>query len=80
MNRPNTPQTPQASLARTIWRVGLIATMMGSLTWFITLPTWILTSSQQIVIKGNQLLGDDIIRSLLPIRYPQPLLWIDPKK
>jgi len=79
LNRPTTPQTPQASLARTIWRVGLIATMMGGLTWFITLPTWILTSSQQIVIKGNQLLGDDIIRSLLPIRYPQPLLWIDPQ-
>lgn len=53
--------------------------VMGSVTgafWWITLPNWVLTDAQQIIIEGNELLSDDEIRTMIPLQYPQPILTV----
>ncbi|MBE9222687.1 FtsQ-type POTRA domain-containing protein [Cyanobacterium stanieri LEGE 03274] len=44
--------------------------------WCLTHPSWVLTSSEQIKIDGNELLSDDEIRSLIPLKYPSPILTL----
>lgn len=44
--------------------------------WWITLPQWVLKSSSQIKITGNELLSEQEIRSLIPLEYPQPILTL----
>ncbi|AFZ48249.1 Polypeptide-transport-associated domain protein FtsQ-type [Cyanobacterium stanieri PCC 7202] len=44
--------------------------------WWITLPQWVLESSEQINITGNELLSEQEIRSLIPLEYPQPILTL----
>jgi cell division protein FtsQ len=63
-----------------LWRFCLITAITGGLTWVITRPNWIIYESEQIEIEGNQFLSKDAIRSLLPLKYPQSLLRIEPKQ
>lgn len=63
---------------RATWRVILVSGIVGSLYWGIKQPHLVLLQPQQIQIEGNKLLSSSTIRSLLPIRYPQSLLRLQP--
>ncbi|BAQ65444.1 cell division protein FtsQ/DivIB [Geminocystis sp. NIES-3709] len=52
----------------------LIMSFTGGIFWFLTLPNWVIKDSQQIKIQGNNLLTDNEIRGLIPLKYPQSLL------
>ena len=51
-----------------------IASLAGGIFWLVTLPNWVIRSSSEIDILGNQFLSVDDIRSLIPLSYPQALL------
>ena len=62
-----------------VWRTLAISGLLGGLIWAITQPIWVLRTSKQITIEGNQLLSKQTIHSLLPLSYPQSLLRIQPE-
>lgn len=64
------------ALWRFIWMVGIIA----GVTWLLLQPSWKISTPAQVEIVGNRYLSDDTIRSLLPIRYPQWLIQLEPEK
>jgi cell division protein FtsQ len=45
----------------------------------MTSPAWVVRHPNQIEIQGNELLSDEAIQTLLPIRYPQSILTIRPQ-
>jgi cell division protein FtsQ len=57
-------------------RFSLIFGISVAVFWWITLPQWVLTGSEQIEIEGNEFLSDDEIRQLIPLKYPQPILTL----
>lgn len=59
-----------------VTRTLLIMSFAGGMFWFLTLPDWVIKNPQQIKIEGNELLTDDEIRSLIPLKYPQSLLQL----
>lgn len=61
-----------------IWRSFAISGMAAGTLWLATQPVWVLRSSEQIAVEGNELLSDEAVRSLLPLDYPQRLLQIEP--
>ena len=61
-----------------VWRTLLVGGMASGLVWAITIPDWVITKPEQIVIKGNYFLSVQTIRSLLPLSYPQSLLRVEP--
>lgn len=73
-------QQRRIRFAQSVWRTLAIAGITGGLVWATTLPIWVLTNPKQVTIKGNELLADDTIRALLPLNYPQSLLWIHPQQ
>jgi cell division protein FtsQ len=42
-------------------------------------PIWVIQSSGQVTVEGNEVLSDETVRSLLPITYPQSILKIQPQ-
>lgn len=62
-----------------IWRSLLVSGMATSLVWAITLPDWVISNSEQIVVEGNHLLSAKSIRSLLPLSYPESILRVEPQ-
>ncbi len=60
----------------TFIRVVLTMSLFGGIFWFFTLPNWVLRSSEQIDIEGNNLLSDAEIRSLIPLDYPESLMQL----
>lgn len=65
---------------QTIWRFAAVGGIAGSLVWITTLPIWLLHEPGQIKVEGNRFLQTETIRSLLPISYPQSLLYLEPQK
>lgn len=63
-----------------LWRIFVVSSMAAGTLWGLTHPFWILQSSDQIIIEGNELLSDLAIRTLLPLSYPQPLLQVEPEQ
>ncbi|MBD1845340.1 FtsQ-type POTRA domain-containing protein [Cyanobacteria bacterium FACHB-63] len=63
---------------QTSWRSAAIASLAMGTVWVATLPAWVIRKPDQITIKGNRLLSEQTIRTLLPIDYPQSLLKIQP--
>ena len=53
--------------------------MAAGLVWATTRPIWVLRESNQISIEGNQFLSGQVLRSLIPLSYPQSLLRIQPE-
>ena len=64
---------------QSIWRVGAVAGLAGGLVWVSTLPIWLIRDSKQVKVEGNRLLPTQTIQKVLPIAYPQSLLWIRPQ-
>jgi cell division protein FtsQ len=62
-----------------IWRTLAISGLAGGLLWTTTQPIWVLRKSDQVIIQGNQLLSDQVIKSFLPLSYPQSLLRVQPE-
>lgn len=64
---------------QTIWRTLAVTSMAGGLIWATTRPIWVLRESNQVIVEGNQLLSKQVIKSFLPLSYPQSLLRIEPE-
>lgn len=64
---------------QSLWRTLFVGGMATSLVWAITLPNWVIRSSEQIVIEGNHLLSTKAIRSSLALSYPQSILQVQPQ-
>ncbi len=62
-----------------IWRSLFVSGMASGLVWAITLPDWVISNSEQIVIEGNHFLSAKSIRSLLPLSYPESILRVQPQ-
>lgn len=60
------------------WRTLAVISMAGGLIWTTTRPIWVLRESDQVIVEGNQLLSKQVIKSFLPLSYPQLLLRIEP--
>lgn len=66
-------------LVQVIWQALAISGLTGGLFWAISQPTWFIRQSEQIEVKGNRLLSDQMVRSFLPLSYPQSLWKIQPQ-
>ena len=64
---------------QSLWRTLFVGGMATGLVWAITLPDWVIRSPGQIVIEGNDFLSAKVIRSLLPLSYPQSILQVQPQ-
>lgn len=62
-----------------IWRSLFVSGMATGLVWAITLPDWVISNSEQIVVEGNHWLSAKSIRSLLPLSYPESILRVEPQ-
>lgn len=62
-----------------LWRSLFVSGMATGLVWAITLPDWVISTSEQIVVEGNHLLSAKSIRSLLPLSYPESILRVEPQ-
>jgi cell division protein FtsQ len=64
---------------QTGWRVVAVSGIALGLVWVTTLPDWMLRDPNQIEVEGNKFLSADTVRELLPLKYPQFLLTLQPK-
>lgn len=64
----------------TVTRTMLVIAFSGGAFWLLTLPHWVINSSHQIEVEGNDYLTDNEIRMLVPLSYPQPLLTLSTEK
>lgn len=72
-------QRRQVRVIQAGWRVLAMIALAGGVTWAVTLPNWVLRNPEQITVEGNHLISQPMVRSLLPIRYPQSLLTVEPQ-
>ena len=66
-------------ILQTSWQVVAMGGLTVGLIWVVTLPDWMLRDASQIEVEGNKFLSADTVRALLPIKYPQFLLTLQPK-
>jgi cell division protein FtsQ len=66
-------------ILQTSWRAIAVSGFAVGLIWAATLPDWMLRDASQIEVEGNKFLDADTVRELLPIKYPQFLLTLQPK-
>lgn len=66
-------------LVHVLWQVMAVSSLTGGLFWLINQPIWFIRQPEQIKVEGNQLLSDQMVRSLLPLSYPQSLWKIQPQ-
>lgn len=64
---------------QTLWQILAMGSLAGGLIWGLSLLDWTLQDPGQVTIEGNEVLADNTIRSVLPIRYPQSLLTLQPQ-
>ncbi|MGI8935369.1 MAG: cell division protein FtsQ/DivIB [Phormidesmis sp.] len=64
---------------KTVWRSLAMVALATGTVWLATSPVWLIRSSEQLEIRGNQLLSDKNIQDLLPLPYPQSLLKVKPE-
>lgn len=66
-------------LVQVMWQALTLSGLTGGLLWAINQPIWFIRQSEQIEVKGNRLLSDQMVRSFLPLSYPQSLWKIQPQ-
>ena len=59
-----------------LMRTLLIISFAGGAFWLLTLPHWVIRSSDEITVKGNKFLSENEVKKLIPLSYPQPLLTL----
>lgn len=57
-----------------------VTALAGSVFWLVSRPTWTIRQADDILIKQNQWLSDEVLRSLVPLNYPTSLLHVDPQQ
>lgn len=70
----------RSRLLQTSWQILSMTGLTIGVVWLVTLPDWMLHDASQIVIEGNKNLSPDVLRSKLPIDYPQSVLALQPEK
>lgn len=70
----------QLKLLQACWRSLLAGSIAGSLLWALVFPRWTLQQPSQVLVKGNQFLSAQAIRSQVQWSYPQLLLQIEPQQ
>ncbi|MEB3230272.1 MAG: FtsQ-type POTRA domain-containing protein [Leptolyngbyaceae bacterium] len=63
-------------LLQGIWRFLLIAGLAGGAGWLMGRPGWVVQDANAIQVEGTVLLSPEVVRSHLPIQYPQSLFEI----
>ncbi len=63
-----------------IWRSLWVFVLAGILIWLLIQPQWVIDRPEQVIIRGNQLFSDTAIQSILPLKYPQSLMKIQPEE
>ncbi|MGK7891134.1 MAG: cell division protein FtsQ/DivIB [Leptolyngbyaceae cyanobacterium] len=63
-------------LLQGLWRFLVIAGLAGGAGWLMGRPGWVVRNPNAIQVQGTILLSPDVIRSHLPIQYPQALFEI----
>lgn len=66
-------------LLQSLWRTLAVSGLASGLVWATTQPIWVLRESNQVLVEGNRLISKQVIKSLLPLSYPQSLLRIEPE-
>ncbi len=65
---------------QTIWQTIAVSALASSLMWVTVQPTWVLKTSKDVEVSGNQLLSTKAVQSLVVLPYPQSLWRIEPSK
>lgn len=63
-----------------LWRIVAVSGMAAGALWAIAHPPWLIESTDQIQVQGNEMLSAEAIRALIPLEYPQSLLKIEPQQ
>ncbi|HBW56568.1 MAG TPA: cell division protein FtsQ [Oscillatoriales bacterium UBA8482] len=66
-------------LVQMLWQTLALGSLTGGMFWLINQPLWLISQPEQVKVEGNQLLSDQMVRSLLPLSYPQSLWKIQPQ-
>ncbi|NJO78221.1 MAG: FtsQ-type POTRA domain-containing protein [Cyanobacteria bacterium RM1_2_2] len=69
----------RARFLQTSWQIISMTGLTVGVVWLVTLPDWMLHDPSQVVIEGSKSLSPDVIRSMLPITYPQSVLALQPE-
>ncbi|TVQ42623.1 MAG: FtsQ-type POTRA domain-containing protein [Gloeocapsa sp. DLM2.Bin57] len=56
------------------WRLVFFSSLTAGVFWGLKLPYWMVETNQQIEVRGNRLMGEDDVRSLIALDYPE-YLW-----
>jgi cell division protein FtsQ len=64
---------------QTSWQIIALGGLATGLIWALALSDWMLRSPNQVLIEGNRSISSERIRALLPIKYPQFLLTLQPE-
>ncbi|MGB3615167.1 MAG: FtsQ-type POTRA domain-containing protein [Elainellaceae cyanobacterium] len=67
-------------ILRSLWQFLVVSAFTVGIVWTISLPGWVIRSPEQIVVSGNDFLSEETVQSLLPIDYPQSVLWVRPQR
>lgn len=60
------------------WRTFAIVSLTGGILWAAAQPQWLLREANQVVIRGNQLVDQAVLKSMLPLTYPRSLMRLRP--
>ncbi len=66
-------------IGQSLWRFLALSGLTAAIFWGTTRPIWLIHSSAQIKVTGNQLLSEAALQSLVPLEYPQSLLEVEPE-
>ncbi|MFQ4136055.1 cell division protein FtsQ/DivIB [Nodosilinea sp. PGN35] len=67
------------SISQALWRFWALSGLTAAIFWGATRPAWLIHSSAQINVSGNELLSTEMVQSLVPLSYPQPLMKVEPE-
>ncbi len=73
-------QQRRVNAAKALWRFGCMSGILAGVGWIATQPDWMISKPEQIRIQGHRYLSDAAIRSMLAIRYPQPIVQLSPQQ
>ncbi|BFM38819.1 FtsQ-type POTRA domain-containing protein [Synechocystis sp. LKSZ1] len=80
-NRRRTLHTQRRLKAlRSLWRFSILSGLVGALIWIMSWPEWTIRDQSQIVLQGNQLLSDQQIYQLFPLKFPQSIWQISTRQ
>ncbi|QNG27050.1 cell division protein FtsQ/DivIB [Synechococcus sp. HK01-R] len=61
-----------------LWRLLWFSGAAGGLGWVLLSQGWVLRSPQQLQVSGSERLGVEAVSQAAGMRFPQPLLGLDP--